>query len=566
MTPGAEVATALHGYLACRHDAGSTTALPLLLLVPEADAPDWLATPMPWQCEVKSSNDSGQAGFDLFSLDVWQCTPSPCFVDAGHLAALVAFTQESWALLGLELAEQHEAAQLLIAPLCEGFASPLCPPGEATCLLRAADSIDWATVDAVVALRNARGGGAEAAAAAGRDALSRLGPSLLQRALEASSAHSSSSEASNEWLEQLVSAGSGSVRGLLVVATYSMRPYMLKRVWCQCLAGKERVACPSRGREKGLPMDPPPLLDFYRDRYGIADLDPGQCILEAAEGACFKPYSCPGHFHTPRLSVRLCEEGCIDGAPEAVQMRVGSTSASSAQPCKEVSEAGDDQPGPIRLLPELLIAYPLPAKVQETLRYLPLLCRKMLRHQKLTALRRCTYCLIQASDLPAQRVLQARPFVKDVYGSTPRHALRLEARLLDTLRSERFSCVELAAMHTSPVMPSHVDVEWMLEVATTTSGACEPYELGRVAWIGDAALLFIAVTSVLLGCRDIDLQGLRNSASSLVSNQCLACLAESPPLRLHEFLVTLPFSSRLTAASAKASAQRTSKKSLCRFA
>lgn len=59
--------------------------------------------------------------------------------------------------------------------------------------------------------------------------------------------------------------------------------------------------------------------------------------------------------------------------------------------------------------------------------------------------------------------------------------------------------------HVLPLLnsPSQVEVEWILEVATTSTGAEEPYDYTRLAWLGDAAARHSVRSPGSLRCHDI---------------------------------------------------------------
>ncbi|CAK9006643.1 unnamed protein product, partial [Durusdinium trenchii] len=122
-----------------------------------------------------------------------------------------------------------------------------------------------------------------------------------------------------------------------------------------------------------------------------------------------------------------------------------------------------------------------------TLTLLPLLIKRLNRLETISDLR----CLVVSSNSDEYGRLEfTEPlFQKETYDGR-RHALKAEQRLLERLLHEMPLC---HTQESSPKLLSKVEVEWVLEVVTTATGAEEPYDYTRLAWLGDAVVFLIAV-------------------------------------------------------------------------
>eukprot|EP00811_Abedinium_folium_P019304 NODE_2824_length_2138_cov_7.316261.p1 GENE.NODE_2824_length_2138_cov_7.316261~~NODE_2824_length_2138_cov_7.316261.p1 ORF type:complete len:490 (+),score=112.44 NODE_2824_length_2138_cov_7.316261:480-1949(+) len=104
-----------------------------------------------------------------------------------------------------------------------------------------------------------------------------------------------------------------------------------------------------------------------------------------------------------------------------------------------------------------------------------------------------------------------------------RHALRVERVLAERLRQDRFT-MWTAASRTSSTS-SNVEAEWALAAATTANGASEPYDLGRLAWLGDAVLLLVAAIWCFAEAPGAAVSVLRSQAGGLISNRHLGAVS-----------------------------------------
>eukprot|EP00434_Breviolum_minutum_P031374 symbB.v1.2.027744.t1/scaffold2865.1/size70676/2 len=163
-----------------------------------------------------------------------------------------------------------------------------------------------------------------------------------------------------------------------------------------------------------------------------------------------------------------------------------------------------------------------------TLKLLPLLLMKLKRLDAIAELHALLEDLLQrklSMETLKRSEFAFSPFQRVSYGR--HHALQAERRVLQHLKQ-----FHLDEETTSCSLLSKVEVEWILEVATTSTGAEEAYDYTRLAWLGDAVVFFIAVA---LECKEeAPLELRQRRAAALISNRCLAKVAIS--LGLEKFL------------------------------
>ncbi|CAE8690482.1 unnamed protein product [Polarella glacialis] len=594
------------GYLALRPaDASRRLAedgwnpLALVLLLPKEGAFEWDGAGMlvQFQATLKARRGSGseaerdgdldkesQVEEDLVSLQLQEAWPGhrAWAPDKLQLAQIRSFSCEIWELLSPEpappqkLGSNHLGEPLpkfLIAPLKEDWTKlvPATPCGSAW----AASNIDWEVIRSIASLREAR-----ASKGSWSPSESAADCSLLQLSKLAVGS-SMSCAASSRWLQCLIEqpqhqsdfrhdsqdrarttpCNEPAGLGLLALASYSLRSHRIVRAWPQRLAAEESVIPPKRrGRQCPVPGGPGSLAAFYQERYGLQISDAGQCVLEAADGACVRPPVLTGEKML--LLSRFLKE------PHQHSGTHHSPSREDAQPD---SVSRPSSPGPIRLLPEFLIRHPLPQRFLVAVSLLPLIISKVQRLQVVAKLRNCIFTALhlRAGAVPVLHpgVATPGPVFQHPVGYVPgrRHALMLERGLAAALQKELLSVKDAPkppdanqakqieeitgkeqhqrSANVLLAAKSAVEIAWALEVATTLPSASEPYDLGRLAWFGDTALFFVTVVWLLktsFASPNMNLAQLKSRAGRLISNKHLGITAQSFPLNLQNFLAFAP--------------------------
>eukprot|EP00927_Polykrikos_kofoidii_P051120 TRINITY_DN44926_c0_g1_i1.p1 TRINITY_DN44926_c0_g1~~TRINITY_DN44926_c0_g1_i1.p1 ORF type:complete len:938 (+),score=97.41 TRINITY_DN44926_c0_g1_i1:280-3093(+) len=322
------------------------------------------------------------------------------------------------------------------------------------------------------------------------------------------------------------------------------------------------------------------LVTFFQERYGLEVSDGMQCVLEAADGASVRAVTCAERFDTRRMGSHLCRSYGVFRGEEDVNSddEVSFTNTISGQYEDSVgggiaidreiaSCANNDvsEPGPIRLLAEFLFVHPIPRSVLGAIRLLPVIERKLVRFRQIAELRRNILSAMAVSITPRAQPTVLRPFVMETWGpdsSDPapgnsasctagessttslrsHHSLILELCLSQRLHSEMVAFADICATNTCARMDcTTVALDWGLEVATTFVGAGEPYHCGRLAWIGDAALLFVTVARLVNDFPSARLAALKTRAGVLVSNRTIGSVAALMPLEIHRFVNASPF-------------------------
>ncbi|CAL1139184.1 unnamed protein product [Cladocopium goreaui] len=175
------------------------------------------------------------------------------------------------------------------------------------------------------------------------------------------------------------------------------------------------------------------------------------------------------------------------------------------------------------------------------LKLLPLLLQKLKRLDAMAELGALLADLLEYKRHPESKRSEftfLQPFQTRTYDGR-RHALEEERRLLQRLSEFQVDHAD-QDQETASHLLSKVEMEWILEVATTGTGAEEPYDFTRLAWLGDAVVFFIAVT---LECKEEGPLELRQRrAAALISNRCLAKVASS--FGLERFLNTVPIAAK----------------------
>eukprot|EP00439_Symbiodinium_sp_Y106_P084510 s392_g25.t3 len=508
----------LTAYLVLLPDAGEE-AIPFAVLLPGDESFDWAGLAMPIQCRLKAVLQDAN---ELITMQMQQAWPSDAAAwtpEAELLQSLQDFTREVASLLDIS------GEIPLLAPLLQGRS--IAADGASW----AEEVLDLATLQAVV--DHCRGGSSSDTS------------TLLEMALHATGKTRSGKD-SNDWLANHIASQqpegllakllrASSDDGYLATSLYAQRrSHWLLRAWPGMSAAEATLAT-GRKRRAQSPPEPGSLLRFLRERYGKEVSDTEQCIMEAADGPALRPWaagSCGGHAVTP-LSGWLMEGG-------GTAMAGPSDSLAASALRKE--EADAVTPGPVRLLPQLLVPHPLPPHLQLSLRLLPVVLQKMQRLRVISGLRKKVL-----PSLPALRGLGSEPtcglsmFQRPSYDETGRrHALCHERLAL--LAEEKRPLLQALEEDVADSPLSPVQIEWTLEVATTCTSAAEPYDATRLAWLGDAVVFLIA-TAWTLREVDLPLEERQRRSAALISNRCLARLALSA-LELPSYLATEPFGSR----------------------
>lgn len=286
---------------------------------------------------------------------------------------------------------------------------------------------------------------------------------------------------------------------------------------------------------------PGSLVEFLRERYGVEVTANDQCVVEASEGACIRPTV--GFAVAPHLAPPLVQsETWAPAGTTVATAHVNHCDLTVLEDDGENLAQARMEPGPIRLLPELLVRHPLPANVIDALRHVPIVSCKLQRLRLVSELRRRLYKALGLTTLGVAETMI--PFQSSAVNT--RHALRLE-RGLERMRAETHAAWQMASHRSLQcAVPncSNVEVEWMLAVATTSSGAAEPFNYCRLAWLGDAAVLFATAAFLTRCLPSANMAGLRSQAGHLISNRHLGAVAEEPPFEVLTFLTTRPFSCR----------------------
>eukprot|EP00439_Symbiodinium_sp_Y106_P084542 s392_g25.t4 len=502
----------LTAYLVLLPDAGEE-AIPFAVLLPGDESFDWAGLAMPIQCRLKAVLQDAN---ELITMQMQQAWPSDAAAwtpEAELLQSLQDFTREVASLLDIS------GEIPLLAPLLQGRS--IAADGASW----AEEVLDLATLQAVV--DHCRGGSSSDTS------------TLLEMALHATGKTRSGKD-SNDWLANHIASQqpegllakllrASSDDGYLATSLYAQRrSHWLLRAWPGMSAAEATLAT-GRKRRAQSPPEPGSLLRFLRERYGKEVSDTEQCIMEAADGPALRPWaagSCGGHAVTP-LSGWLMEGG-------GTAMAGPSDSLAASALRKE--EADAVTPGPVRLLPQLLVPHPLPPHLQLSLRLLPVVLQKMQRLRVISGLRKKVL-----PSLPALRGLGSEPtcglsmFQRPSYDETGRrHALCHERLAL--LAEEKRPLLQALEEDVADSPLSPVQIEWTLEVATTCTSAAEPYDATRLAWLGDAVVFLIA-TAWTLREVDLPLEERQRRSAALISNRCLARLALSA-LELPSYLAT----------------------------
>lgn len=356
------------------------------------------------------------------------------------------FTREA-----LELLSFQPEDELLLAPLREDFDAELVPFFD--------KAIDWRLLEAVRACE---------------------GPTLWEIALKATD--SERSQALGQWFSAVKDAKGPLAQlpldGFLAMATYADRRFRLVCAW-----PVKAAECPilvSKRKNRAAPGDGS-LLAFYRERYGLEASDLQQCVLEAGDGTVLAPVAAATGA---MLSTQL--RGGLEACGRADEFHF--TAQAPAGPAKPAEPA---EPGPIRLLPEFLRPHPLSQSVTllRALKLLPLLLQKLKRLDAMAELGALLADLLEYKRHPESKRSEftfLQPFQTRTYDGR-RHALEEERRLLQRLSEFQVDHAD-QDQETASHLLSKVEMEWILEVATTGTGAEEPYDFTRLAWLGDAVV------------------------------------------------------------------------------
>ncbi|CAK0803203.1 unnamed protein product, partial [Prorocentrum cordatum] len=217
-----------------------------------------------------------------------------------------------------------------------------------------------------------------------------------------------------------------------------------------------------------------------------------------------------------------------------------------AQAQAQAPGAGGEEPGPIRLVPEFLARHPIRRDLAESLQSLPVVCCKLAHLKRTADLRRSVFRLAEIGSVFSAGSDLVRPFRLPCYGEAHRYSLAAEAGLVDRLCNEgvRLSDIQpkrLTGSSAASCSFSRQEAAWVYEAAVTSSGAGEPYDGSRLAWLGDAAIGFLLAVWLAQSLPNADLEQLQGAAGQLYSNRSLNAAALAPPLELHRFIRASPF-------------------------